>query len=40
MHLKENPLFRIAIDITIGGSEQHLGIVSSKNYQIGLQNTK
>jgi hypothetical protein len=26
-HLKENPLFRVVVDITIGGSEQHLGIV-------------
>lgn len=28
-HLKENPLFRVVVDITIGGSEQHLGIVST-----------
>lgn len=26
-HLKENPLFRVVVDITIGGSDQHLGIV-------------
>jgi len=35
-HLKENPYFRIVVDITIGGSDQHLGIVSTKYGNIAI----